>query len=90
MCCHWVCYYKDDIDRFYFDSFGRKTPPELQWYLKTEQEYETGEKVIKRNTDVVQRRGTHICGHLCLYVLRSLLDGYTFDSVIAQLKETYT
>ena len=28
--------------------------------------------VIKRNTDIVQRLNSHVCGHLCLVVLTAL------------------
>ena len=49
---HWVCYYKDNGKRVYFDSFGHVTPIEIQKYLKTKEEYETGKAVIQRNTDM--------------------------------------
>ena len=29
--------------------------------------------VIQRNTDIVQSSNSHVCGHLCLVVLKSLL-----------------
>ena len=32
--------------RLYFDSFGQVTPAEIQKYLKTKEEYETGKAVI--------------------------------------------
>ena len=51
---HWVCYFKDGMKRItYFDSFGQTTPVEIQKYLKTKKEYETGKAVIQRNTDIV-------------------------------------
>ena len=31
---HWVCYYRNGSDRFYFDSYGQITPVEIQRYLK--------------------------------------------------------
>ena len=70
---HWVCYFKDGMKRrIYFDSFGQTTPVEIQIYLKTKKEYETGRAVIQRNTGIVQQVNTHVCGHLCLFVLSSL------------------
>ena len=69
---HWVCYFKDKKRRIYFDSFGQITPVEIQKYLKTKAEYNSSKQVIQRNTDIVQRVNTHVCGHLCLFVLTSL------------------
>ena len=51
---HWICYYKNGVNkRIYFDSFGQVTLDEVQKYLKTLKEYETGQAVIQRNTDIV-------------------------------------
>ena len=63
---HWICYFKNDKKntRIYFDSFGQITPIEIQKYLKTRKEFESRKAVIQRNTDIVQRVNTHVCGHL--------------------------
>ena len=89
---HWVCYYKDGMNkRIYFDSFGQVTLDEIQKYLKSMKEYETGKAVIQRNTDIVQRVNTHICGHLCLFVLTSLTrEHLTFLEVMNKLNDGYT
>jgi len=71
---HWVCYYKKGSKRLFFDSFGQITPIEIQRYLKTHAEFERNISVIQRNTNIIQKLNTHICGHLCLYVLRKLSD----------------
>ena len=88
---HWVCYFKDGMNqRIYFDSFGQATLEEIQRYLKTK-EYETGKAVIQRNTDIVQCINTHVCGHLCLFVLTSLTrEHLTFQDVLNQLNDGYT
>ena len=67
---HWVAYHKTGCQRIYFDSYGQVTLYEIQKYLKNENE--ANEQVIQRNTDIVQAPGTNICGHLCLYILKSL------------------
>ena len=67
---HWVCYYKEGINRIYFDSFGQITPIDIQNYLK--KKCERGIGVIQRNTDIVQPFNTNICGHLCIFVLKAL------------------
>ena len=91
---HWVCYAKNDKEntqRIYFDSFGQITLEEVQKYLETKKEYETGKAVIQRNTDIIQRVNTHVCGHLCLFVLTSLMrEHLTFQEVLNQLNDRYT
>ena len=83
---HWVCYYKDCDYRIYFDSFGQVTLDEIQKYLKSSREYKMRKKVIHRNTDIVQHINTHVCGHLCLFVLTSLArEHLTFRDVLNQL-----
>ena len=83
---HWVCYARIHNTRVYFDSVGRKTPLEIQYYLKTAEEFENGSKVIERNPDVVQRPNTKICGHMCLFVLTSLMrEHLSFQHIMDQL-----
>ena len=80
---HWVCYYKKGNERIYFDSFGQISLYELQNYLKKASE--KNQQVIQRNTDIVQNPDTKICGHLCLFVLKSLNNGMTFRDVLDKL-----
>ena len=88
---HWVAYYRDPHRRIYFDSFGQVTPTEIQIYLKTNREFEQGEGVIQRNTDIVQHVNTHVCGHLCLFVLTSLSREHRdFQEVINKLNDGYS
>ena len=82
---HWVCYFKDGTERIYFDSYGQITLDEVQKYLKTP--LEVGKQVIKRNTDIVQSPGTNICGHLCLFILKSLSEGIDFRDVLNELSK---
>jgi len=77
---HWVCYYKNGLNRIYFDSYGQITPIEIQNYLKRRKEQGIG--VIQRNTDIVQPFNTHICGHLCLFTLKALSSDWTFQQVL--------
>ena len=88
---HWVCYFKDGNTRIYFDSFGQITLEEIQKYLKTKREYESEKGVIQRNTDIVQRVNTHVCGHLCLFVLASLTRKHlNFQTTLNVLIDGYT
>ena len=79
---HWVAYHKNKKDRIYFDSYGQVILAELSDYLKTKKEKENEKAVIQRNTDIVQRFNTQVCGHLCLYVLKSLSLGKTFREIL--------
>ena len=86
---HWVSYYKDKKNRIYFDSFAQTTPVEIQKYLKTDHEFKTDIAVIQRNTDIVQHINTSICGHLCLFVLKALEKGESYQKIINKLREKY-
>ena len=88
---HWVCYFRDGQQRIYFDSFGQPTLDEVQKYLKSKKEYEMGKSIIQRNTDIVQHTNTHVCGHLCLFVLTSLMrEHLSFQDVLNKLNDGYT
>ena len=88
---HWICYAKVHNTRIYFDSFGRKTPLEIQKYLKTADEFRNIEPVIQSSTNIVQREDTSLCGHLCIFVLTSLIREHSpFQKVIDELKYGYS
>ena len=88
---HWVCYVRNQNDRIYFDSFGQITPLELQEYLKTPKEFNTNKAVIQRNSDVVQRPNSHVCGHLCLVVLTSLMrEHLSYPNILDSLNDGYS
>ena len=82
---HWVAYYKKGDKRIYFDSYGQVTLYEIQKYLKKANEMD--KQVIQRNTDIVQIPGTNTCGHLCLYILKSLSDGMSFRDALNSLSK---
>ena len=75
---HWVCYFKKGDTKTYFDSFGQTVLQEIRDYLKSP---------IFRNTDIIQPFNTPICGHLCLYVLKSLDRGMTFRDTLNSLEK---
>ena len=55
---HWVMWFKQGKDKFYFDSYGVQPPSELIAYLKSS---------IFYNSERVQQNGEVFCGHLCLW-----------------------
>ena len=73
---HWTCWYKRGPVKYYFDSYGLPPPDEMVNYLQPE---------IRYNTDELQRRGDVVCGHFCLYVLKLLAAGQSFEDVIFSL-----
>ena len=88
---HWVCFVRNRNVRIYFDSFGQITPLELQKYLKSQSEFKKGKSVIQRNTDIVQSSNTHVCGHLCLVVLTSLMrEHLSYQEVLDALNDGYS
>ena len=83
---HWVCYYRNKSNRIYLDSFGQITPVEIQRYLKTGLEFGCGREAIQRNTDIVQNANTRVCGHLWLFVLKSLANGEQFQTILDHMQ----
>ena len=83
---HWVCYYRNKTDRIYFDSHLQITPVGIQRYLKTGREFDRGKEVIQRNTDIVQAVNTSVCGHLCLFLLKSSTKGEEFQSILNHMQ----
>ncbi len=73
---HWTCYWKDSCRVIYFDSYGLPPPKEIVRYFSKE---------IFYNSDEIQPRNSVVCGHLCLYVLKSLSNGQAFDSIVLNL-----
>ena len=88
---HWICYAKVHKNRIYFDSFGRKTPLEIKMYMKTAEEFRNNTPVIDTSTDIVQRVDSSNCGHLCLFVLTSLMrERLSFQQVMDQLNYAFS
>lgn len=73
---HWVAYYKNGNNHIYFDSFGLDAPVELQKYLGKPYRYQTFQ---------LQNAEDSICGHLCVFVLKELCNGNSFNNIILQL-----
>ena len=83
---HWVCYYRNKNDTIYFDLYGQITPVEIQQYLKTGCEFHRGKEVIQRNTDIMQATNTSVCGHLCLFILKSLTSGEQYQTILNHMQ----
>ena len=73
---HWVMWFKNGKDKFYFDSYGVQPPSELIFYLKSP---------IFYNSERVQLNGEVFYGHLCLFVLTQLSLGNILQTVINYL-----
>ncbi|MBS0032562.1 MAG: hypothetical protein KFE23_00350 [Candidatus Baumannia cicadellinicola] len=78
---HWICYYKNDKNACYFDSYGRiedKPPIELIKYLKKS-------SVYYNDSQIQDYKDPPICGHLCVFVLNELSTGKDFKEVVNKL-----
>src|ERR1043165_201951 len=73
---HWQMFSKNGKDKLCFDSFGLPPPTELLKYLKGPVYY---------NSERIQPDNEVFCGHLCLYMLKKLSDGYEFQELINDL-----
>ena len=69
---HWVMWFKNGKEKFYFDSYGVQPPSELIAYLKSP---------IFYNSERVQQNGEVFCGHLCLFTLKHLSLGNNLQTV---------
>ncbi|VDI81355.1 Hypothetical predicted protein [Mytilus galloprovincialis] len=70
---HWTCWYKHGLVKYYFDSYGLPPPDEMVNYLQPE---------IRYSTDELQQRGSVVCGHFCLFVLKVLATGKSLEDTI--------
>ena len=59
---------------------------EIQRYLKRGSEFDGGKEVIQRNTDIVQAANTPVCGHICLFTLKSLTNSEEFQSILNHMQ----
>lgn len=75
---HWVAWYRNGVNKYYFDSYGIQPPNELVEYLKND-------FPILYNTEQIQPRGEVFCGHLCLYVLKQLSIGRVLQEILNYL-----
>ena len=82
---HWVCWFKQENERYYFDSFGEPPPLELLRYLKTPEEFKSNAPVIRRSAVIVQHFGSNECGSLCLYALKMLTNGVDLSVILSAL-----
>ena len=58
----------------------------IQRYLKTGIEVARGKEVIQINTDIVQAANTPVWGHLCLFVLKSLVSGEKYQTILDHMQ----
>jgi hypothetical protein len=75
---HWVCCRIEKELSFYFDSFGFPPPEEVvEW---------TG-KPIAWSEKPIQHRDSVNCGFYCLYVLKCLNNGQSFNDILNEFDE---
>ena len=83
---HWVCFYLDQKNKVYFDSFGSLPPEEILQLFElrsTSGGHERGS--YERNSLEIQPRDSVICGHMCLFVLENLAYGESFQDILSYI-----
>jgi hypothetical protein len=76
---HWTAWYKTNNEKFYFDSYGDAKPPlELVNYLGKDNLFYNARRVQDFDDPPV-------CGHLCLLVLKRLMNNELFVDVVETL-----
>ena len=73
---HWTAWFRNNRDKYYFDSYGLQPPLEIIDYMKSP---------IYYNTEKIQPRDQTFCGHLCLYVLKHMTSGKNLLEIIKDL-----
>ena len=73
---HWICYFKNEKQNIFFDSYGADPPVEVKQYL--------GKNVFV-STFQIQAFGTPICGEFCLHVLKRFDEGESIVDIILSL-----
>ena len=81
---HWICFYLNQKNKVYFDSFGSLPPEEiLQLFELRSGEHERSS--YERNSLEIQPRDSVICGHMCLFVLENLAYGESFQDILSHI-----
>jgi hypothetical protein len=73
---HWVAWWKQGNEKYFFDSYGLPPPIEMVRYL---------ESPVYYNSERIQPDNEVFCGHLCLYVLKKIQEGFSFQEAINSL-----
>ena len=73
---HYIAWFKKGNQKYYFDGYGIQPAIEMINYLK---------QPIYYNTERIQPDNTVVCGHLGVFVLKKLDEGYNFQDVINSL-----
>jgi len=82
---HWVSYYKNGKEKYYFDSYGLDCTNEMLKYLKPTK----NSPPLIISTYQIQKLGTVICGQICIYVLYMLGKNNKFINILLSLMNEF-
>jgi hypothetical protein len=77
---HWVCAYIDlkKMEAYYYDSYGYEPCPQIRRLLRRCKEQGCTQIIWN---DIPHQRKKSECGTYCMYIIISLLKGFTFDKL---------
>jgi hypothetical protein len=80
---HWVCFYAmpNNPNIIFFDSYGALPNEDLEAFLYKLHKHLPQSKPIKMNKQILQEFGTDSCGWYCIYVLKQLLRGISYEQL---------
>lgn len=78
---HWICYYKKDNIKLYFDSYGSIIDRPFKELI----EYLGSENIYFNDSQIQNYDDPPICGYLCVYILRELSMGKKYKNIINKL-----
>ena len=77
---HHTAYWKNNKDKYYFDSYGLDPSNQMLKYLKSP---------LVISTYQIQNSGTVICGQLCIYMLYMLDHNHKFIDILLSLMNEF-
>jgi hypothetical protein len=79
---HWACWRASPATLLYFDSYGLPPPRELVAYLRKRH---PSAPLAYNSFQVQHPCDGPICGHMCIYILRTLASGREFLPLVVEL-----
>lgn len=81
---HWVALFVNENFKFeYFDSYGRKPPPEINKYIME------NSSTFEYNKKCIQKFFTSTCGQFCIFYLAWRARGISMKHIVSVLEKDF-